>query len=215
MRLTILPLVALAVAPAPTADACGYVTPAVFLVSVHNFRAEHAPHALVRIADGAPARLPWERVDPMGYDASEIAPAPRLDQPMTFTIVSPTATRVVSSRVQRFLAQDMWSFDAPNATTVDIGDVGDGFRIALAGSHDDATLRALTTGRDGKAQIELADVGRIEAVTSVTTEETTTLTRDGRDMGTYPGTVAGELETGGLHYIVIAHRGNARAVAIW
>src|SRR5262249_20018795 len=136
MRLSMLPLVALAAVPAtPAADACGYVTPTVFLVTTHEFRADRSSHSLVRLHDAAPAGLPWERAEPMSYDSTEIAPAPQLDRPMTFTLVGTSGTQVMSSALQRFIAHDLWSFDAPATAAVDLGRVDQSFRIALAGTH--------------------------------------------------------------------------------
>jgi hypothetical protein len=216
MRISMIPLVALAVVPAtPAANACGYVTPAVFVVSTHELKADRANHALVRLHDAAPNHLAWEQANPMSYDSTEIAPAPQLDRPMTFTLAGPHGNRVVASALQRFIARDMWSYDAPASASVDVGDVGSEFRIALAGSHRDATFHDVR-GSGDKLSIDLADAGTIDVVEDFAHGGfEATLLRDGRTIGTFPGRVLGGLDTDGNHYVVIEDKGNARAIAIW
>lgn len=201
-----------------SAEACGYVTPAVFLVTTHDVRVDQASHSLVRLPDPAPAQAAWEQASPMSYDATELAPAPSAEE-QTFTLVSTSGRRIVTSRRQTFIRHDLWAHDAAPSLAVDVGDVGDhatdGYRVAIRGTHDDAKLRTLET-RNGKGRIDLADLGVIETTEDyVNNQPTVHITRDSRDMGTYPGRVIGELETAQQKFIVVADRGNARAIAIW
>ena len=208
-----LPLLALTAMPSPT-DACGYVTPAVFLVSTHSFRGDLAQHALVRIGGVVPERLAWQPMDPMSYDATELAPAPALETAMTVTLVGKDRRRVVSSAKQRFVARDMWWADAPATTVLDVGDVGD-YQLAIRGTHDDATFHA-AENIAGVDRIALSGGIVIDAVeTAVDDNLRVTLHENGRDVGTYPGRVLGGLDTDGGHYVVIENNGAVRAVIIW
>ncbi|HEV7558930.1 MAG TPA: hypothetical protein VGO00_25835 [Kofleriaceae bacterium] len=208
-----LPFVALAAMPSPT-DACGYVTPAVFLVSTHNFRAEHAAHTLVRIGGVVPDRIAWQRIDSRSYDGTQFAPAPALDAAMTVTLVGNGGRHVVSSAKQRFVAQDMWWSAAPATTVLDVGDVR-GYQLAIRGTHDDATFHA-AENIGGVDRIALSDGIVIDAIeTAVDDELRVTLREKDRDVGTFPGRVLGGLDTDGGHYIVIENNGAVRAVIIW
>lgn len=207
-----LPVLALAAMPSPT-DACGYVTPAVFLVSTHNFRAEHAVHTLVRTGGVVPERIAWQRIDERSYDPTEFAPAPALDTAMTVTLVGNGARRVVSSARQRFVARDMW-WSAPATTVLDVGDAGD-YQLAIRGTHDDATFHPAES-IDGVDRIALSGGIVIDAVeTAVEDNLRVTLHENGRDVGTFSGRVLGGLDTDGGHYIVIENNGAVRAVIIW
>jgi hypothetical protein len=198
--------------PSPT-DACGYVTPAVFLVTNHSFRAEHAPHTLVRIGGVVPDRVAWQRIDERSYDPAEFAPAPSLDTAMTVTLVGNAGRRVVSSARQRFVAHEI-SSSTPAATVLDVGDAGD-YELAIRGTHTDATFHPADS-IDGVDRIALSGGIVIDAVeTAVEDNLRVTLHENGRDVGTFPGRVLGGLDTDGGHYIVIENNGAVRAVIIW
>jgi len=208
-----LPVLALAAMPSPT-DACGYVTPAVFLVSTHSFRGDHAEHALVRIGGVVPERVAWQPMDLMRYDATQVAPAPSLETAMTVTLVGNHGHRVVSSARQRFVSRDMHWLDAPATTVLDVGDVP-GYQLAIRGTHDDATFHP-AENIAGVDRIALSGGIVIDAVeTTVEDNLRATLHENGRDVGTFPGRVLGGLDTDGGHYIVIENRGAVRAVIIW
>ena len=209
-----LPFLALAALPSPSVDACGYVTPAVFLVSTHNFRAD-GEHALVRIGGVVPERLAWQSADPMSYDGTLFSPAPALDAAMTVTLVGNDRRRVVSSARQRFVSRDTWWYDAPATAALDVGDVGDHYQLAIRGTHTDATFHP-AEDIAGVQRISLSDGIVIDAVeTAVDGELRVSLREQDRDVGTFPGRVLGGLDTDGGHYIVIENRGAVRAIIIW
>jgi hypothetical protein len=137
------------------ADACGTPAPTVFRLSSHyvvgGAGTDHR-RMFVLLDEVAPKGLYWKQLSPMSYDATEIANAYTLAAPMTFTLVGPSGTRVVSTAKHFYLSKS-WDFtQATGALEIDLKD-DDNFAIAISGTQRRAQWDEVT-GEETTKQLE-------------------------------------------------------------
>lgn len=136
-------LAALAVSTlaAQRADACGNYTPEprVMRLSTHFLPAATGAktRSFVLVGPTAAEGLVWRLLAPRSYDATKIADAAALEQPVALTLLGPTGARVVKSSRQVVLAQS-WEFDGAMSALEVPAQRGARFEIAIEGAHADA-----------------------------------------------------------------------------
>ncbi len=192
---------ALSILSARRADACGNYTPEPRVMRLSTHFLPHAMGAKTRsfvlVGPAATEGLVWRLLAPRSYDATKIADADALAQPVPLTLLGPTGTRVVKSSRQVVLARS-WEFDAPVSALEVPLPRGARFVVAIEGAHADARWISLdapdesTTTRPAAATW-LAAIGvklrdpRMVSVRQIhgTDFETVSFYDDGREPVTY------------------------------
>lgn len=215
-----------ALTPSHDADACGsYVPePRVLRLSNHqvpSFATGGRARSFVVLGTAKPtAKLDWHRVAPSSYDWAEIANDLQRTHAVTFTLLGPQGTRVVSTKQHVFLARTFDFAEATNALEIDNAR---GFAIALEGVHPKATWRALEHETYRKANVAWVtalgvtpsgsvDVRRIpgtkfEAVSLYekgSAKRVTFVKHGDENLGRYEGSPLGVFANDGIMQLVLA-----------
>jgi len=130
-----------ALTPSREADACGGYNPEpqVLRVTTHVVvtNGKVIRRAFAHSGAANPTKkLDWKKLAPTSFDPTQIAAGTMLANPVTFTLVGPSGTRVVKVNKQVFLSKS-WSFDTVTSA-VEVPASDPGFSIAIEGDFASA-----------------------------------------------------------------------------
>ncbi len=236
--------------PSPDADACGGYTsspePQVMQLTHHRALIGDdgkvlAPRSFVRTRELAPDGLAWSWLTPRSFDTTMIAPAPTAPTapaaptaatPVTFTLLGPAGTRVVTATRKVFLADARPERGAHGAFEVPVSG-GARFELAMRGDQADArwigleevavtgrTLRwlaALGVTPDPREDVQVRRLrGTPFEVVSVYpkggSKMVTLLKQGGRNHGSWEGLPVAGFSNRGARQLVIADAGRVTLV---
>ncbi len=235
--LLVIPALASVLSSVRPADACGgYIRePQLMRISSHHTEGTTRSFVLLGDLDAATAKqAKWVRLAPSTYDYAALADATDLDAPMTFTLIGPSGTRVVSTRQRSLLSQTFVSYKPSIA--MEIRAPKGRFSIAMVGNHERAAW--LEPGREQRGAaadvawvktlgIELlgSEYVYVSKLKGTRFETVTVLPKGGgivtlvRSNGSlyakFDGSVAGGIEMDGRRFIVASKHGEGvRAIAL-
>ncbi|MDQ3370918.1 MAG: hypothetical protein M3680_36325 [Myxococcota bacterium] len=229
--------------PSPAADACGGygVDPAPQVLQLTHHGAVisdrgtvSAPRSFVHTPEVAPDGLTWSWLTPRTFDTTQIATAPTAATPVTFTLLGPSGTRVVTATRKVFLADARPERGAHGAFEVPITRT-ERFEIAIEGSQRAARWLALEAGPVTAARLRwLAALGvtphdqqdvvvtrvagtDLETISVFPKGGTRTLTfvkQGARNHGSFEGSAIGAFANRGARQLVLRHEGRISVVAL-
>ena len=235
MRTLLLAALSLSALTPSRSDACGNYRPEprVMRLSTHFIvdRATDRRRTFVLYGDAPAAERSWRMLAPMSYDATQIADGERLANPVTFTLVGETGTRVVASTKHVYLSKS-WDFERPQHA-MDLGDV-EGFAVAIEGKHEHAAWIALEerthsqraiarwvtahgiTPYDGASiyvsRVAGTDFETVSVFPKNGKKMLTFLKHGDREIGRYNGTAMGAVSIDGITNLVIVDGAQTRQV---